>query len=183
MKLSKEIVETLLVPGMVVFVACVFGVVGGAYWGVIDYLRNFGSSISLCPYFDHLQVAALPFRAHTAGSFLGAIEDLINCYNLAFPGATRFGSGLGLIGGAFWALRFARGRGLLCRCFAGVAGGVLIGARAALMLGSGAGVFLVGLVSGGLLTTLYMIFGAREEQIASWTLLELSQVPAAGQKL
>lgn len=134
----------------------VAAIIMGAVWGIVDWLRAYGSGISLFPYFDHSHFQAEPFRRQTAGSLLGVVEDVINWYNLNFRGATRFGSGLGLIFGAFVAMGLFNGKNLPSRLTAGAIGGAAIGARSVLMLGSGAPLFLVGLSLGALVGILYM---------------------------
>jgi hypothetical protein len=139
----------------------------GAVWGVVDWLRAYGSGISPFPYFDHSVVQAEPFRRQAAGTLLGGIEDLINWYNLNFRGATRFGSGIGLIAGAFIALGLFKGKSTILRLCAGVLAGSLIGARSVLMLGSGAPLFLVGLLTGAVLGAGYMTLCAGPAKIGS----------------
>ena len=145
----------------------VAAVVMGAVWGLVDWLRMYGSGINPFPYFDHVHYQAEPFRRQTAGTVLGVIEDVNNWYNLNFRGATRFGSGLGWIFGAFVSMGLFSGRSLTLRVLAGLIAGAAIGSRSVLMLGSGAPLSLVGLITGATLGTLYMVFCAGPQKLAT----------------
>lgn len=173
MKLRRGIVDVVKFPILVIVVSIVAAVAGGAYWGVVDWLRNFGADVSFCPYFDQLQAQAVPVHVYASGSFTGCIEDLINAYNLAFRGATRFGSGLGMIAGAFIAMGYAGGKNLPCRTVTGLVAGSIIGARSALMLGSGVPIFIVGLVAGAVLAALYMVVCEGPARISKLPMLDL----------
>jgi apolipoprotein N-acyltransferase len=116
----------------------------GAVWGIVDWLRNYGTGISPFPYFDHPQFQ---------------IEDIINWYNSTFRGATRFGSGLGFIAGAFIVIGLFKEQRLPVRLLVGVATGMMIGTRSVLMLGSGAPLFVVGMIAGGIIGAINMAIG------------------------
>lgn len=131
----------------------------GAVWGIVDWLRTFGTGLSPLPYFDHQQFQVVNFRHQTAGTVLGCIEDLINWYNATFRGATRFGSGIGYIAGAFIVAGMCKEQKLALRLLIGTTTGIMIGTRSVLMLGSGAPLFLVGMITGGIIGALYMAIG------------------------
>jgi hypothetical protein len=171
----RHSLKDCLVCGLtVLLVATAAAVLFGAVWGVVDWLRNFGSGLNPFPYFDKAQIQAQPYRIHPAGSLLGSIDDLINWYNVVFRGATRFGSGLGLIAGAFMAMGCASSKAAVCRITTGLLAGGLIGSRSVLMLGSGAPLFLIGLVLGAVLTALYMWICAGPQKIRELPFIPLS---------
>jgi hypothetical protein len=131
----------------------------GAVWGIVDWLRNYGTGISPFPYFDHPQFQIETFKHYTTGIILGHIEDIINWYNSTFRGATRFGSGLGFIAGAFIVIGLFKEQRLPVRLLVGVATGMMIGTRSVLMLGSGAPLFVVGMIAGGIIGAINMAIG------------------------
>jgi hypothetical protein len=90
---------------------------------------------------------------------LGCIEDLINWYNATFRGATRFGSGIGYIAGAFAVLEMCKKQNLALRLSIGTIAGMMIGTRSVLMLGSGAVLFVVGLIAGGIIGSIFTAIG------------------------
>jgi hypothetical protein len=128
----------------------------GAVWGIVDWLRNYGLGVSPFPYFDHPQFQVETFRHQIAGTLLGHIEDVINWYNATFRGATRFGSGVGYIAGAFIVIGLCKEQKLGLRLLVGTAGGMMIGTRSVLMLGSGAPLFTIGMIAGGIIGAIYM---------------------------
>jgi hypothetical protein len=135
-------------------------IIAGAIWGVVDWLRSYGTGINPFPYFDANHYQVEPFRREQPGTLLGAIEDLNNWYNLTFRGATRFGSGLGFIFGAFVSISLFEQKPLYWRLLSGSIAGAAMGGRSALMLGSGARWSLIGYCLGALVGTLYMAFAA-----------------------
>ncbi|HEY9755010.1 MAG TPA: hypothetical protein V6C97_07615 [Oculatellaceae cyanobacterium] len=143
-----------------VFIPVVAAVVGGAIWGVVDWLRAYGSGLNPFPYFDSIHYQVEPFRFEKPGTLLGSIEDLNNWYNLNFRGATRFGSGLGFIFGAFFSMSLFEQEALALRIVAGVVAGAAMGGRSALMLGSGARWSLIGYLVGASIGALYMTISA-----------------------
>ena len=142
-------------------------IVGGAIWGVVDWLRTYGSGLNPFPYFDTTHYQAEPFRFEKSGTLLGSIEDLNNWYNLNFRGATRFGSGLGFIFGAFFSMTLFEQKSLLYRLLAGFIAGAAMGGRSALMMGSGARWSLVGYIVGAVLGATYMLISAAPAKIAT----------------
>lgn len=165
--MKRTLKDCLICAISVILVASVAAVLMGAVWGVIDWLRNFGSGLNPFPYFDKAQIQAQPYRIHPVGTLLGTIDDLINWYNVVFRGATRFGSGIGWIAGAFAAMSPASGKPLACRLTTGLLAGALIGSRSVMMLGSGAPLFLIGLSLGAILAALYMVNCAGPEKFQS----------------
>lgn len=132
----------------------------GAVWGVVDWLQSYGTGLSPFPYFDHSPFRAEPFHQRTGDTLLRSLADIIDWYNLNFRGATRFGSGLGLIAGAFMAMNLFSDKGIVSRTVAGALAGASIGARSVLMLGSGAPLFLLGFILGSIAGALYMMLCA-----------------------
>jgi hypothetical protein len=148
----------------------------GAVWGIVDWLRNYGMGVSPFPYFDHPQFQVETFRHQTAGTMLGGIEDLINWYNATFRGATRFGSGIGYIAGAFIVFGLCKEQKLPLRLLVGAITGMMIGTRSVLMLGSGAPLFVVGLATGGIIGALYIAFGEANGTARSLPIRKVSEI-------
>lgn len=178
MKVKKEHAELFFIPLGALTFTVLIAVAAGAIWGVLEWLRNYGAAINPFPYFDKTTVLSVPFRVFSPDSLLGHVEDAINWYNTSFRGATRFGSGLGLIAGGFLSLNLARGKILACRVLTGAVCGLLIGARSALMLGSGAVFCLVGTVLGVVLAVVYMIYCGGKPTLPT---LPLRTLPVPGQ--
>ncbi len=120
----------------------------GAWWGVIDWLRNFGRTELSLPLIDRQATPGQAFRQWPNGTLFGVLEDAINWYNFSFTSGTRFGSGIGIIGGGIAAIMLSERYGLSTRLAAGVVGGGLIGARWALMVTSDVPYFLAGILIG-----------------------------------
>lgn len=145
---SKVWQSTLLLTSSLLLVPVTLAVLMGALWGLVDWLRNYGTGASALPYFDHLLFQLETFKMHAAGTIIGCIKEGINFYNLTFCGATRFGSGIGFVAGAFIVMGMFKKERLALRITAGAIAGAMIGARSALMFGSGTLVFLVGMSAG-----------------------------------
>lgn len=128
----------------------------GAVWGLADWLRNFGTGLAPLPYLDQSPVGAEIFRRHEPGTLFGFAEDFINWYNVTFRSAARFGSGLGIIGGAFFCLSAVKSYSPVPRFVVGLAAGALIGARAIMMVTSDVPFFFAGGVIGALVTGGYL---------------------------
>jgi hypothetical protein len=171
-KLSLRLILFVVIP-------VVAAIVGGAIWGIVDWLRTYGSGLSAFPYFDAAHYQAEPFRFEKPGTLMGSIEDLNNWYNLNFRGATRFGSGLGFIFGAFFAMTLFEQNSFAWRIVAGIIAGAAMGGRSALMLGSGARWSLIGYLVGASLGALYMVVSAAPARISKLPEYDLPQPGAS----
>ncbi|MDR3613718.1 MAG: hypothetical protein P4L53_09125 [Candidatus Obscuribacterales bacterium] len=177
----KDKIESLLANEIlkaVLFVSLPFAlaVFMGAVWGLVDWLRTYGSGTAAFPYFDQSQSGLEFHNRYQPGTFFGFVETAVNWYNMSFRGGTRFGSGLGFMGGAFLVMGFYKERKVFVRTVAGMTVGAEIGARFALNLGSGVPLFLVGVTVGAIIGGLYMSFGAAPSKAKTLPLKVLSQV-------
>jgi hypothetical protein len=170
--LTNEVTKVVLS----VFLPLALAVIAGAVWGLVDWLRTYGSGIAPFPYFDCTQSGMEFHSRYQPGTFFGTIEIAINWYNTTFRGGTRFGSGLGFMAGAFVTMGFYKERDILVRTTAGVIIGAEIGARFVLNLGSGVPLFLVGVTIGAIIGGLYMGLGAVPSKARNLPLKVLSQV-------
>ncbi len=148
-------------------------------WGLVDWMRNFGTGLAPLPFLDHGCLQTDTFRRFPAGSFCGVTEDLINWYNVTFCNALRFGSGLGIIGGAFFALSFVRHLGLTARIIAGFMAGALIGARSIMMVTSDVPFFFAGLCLGGVFVGVYMSLSGDTPRVPPLPPFKLGKSPPA----
>jgi len=169
---SNEIVKVLLFLFLPIFIA----VAAGAVWGLVDWLRSYGSGIAAFPYFDRSNIGLEFHNRYQPDTFFGIIEAAINWYNSTFRGGTRFGSGLGLMAGAFAVMGFYKERSIFIRALAGIVTGAEIGARFVLNLGSGVPLFLVGITIGAIIGGTYMAFGAAPSKADNLPLKKLSEV-------
>jgi hypothetical protein len=175
-----ELLREMLVGSfLLILVSAVAAVLMGAVWGIVDWLRNYGSNVQPFPYLDRTPIQTQAFRFQAPGTVLGQIEDIILWYNGAFRGATRFGSGIGLMVGAFVCVRLPFVRSMAARLTVAVTSGVLIGARLALMLGSSATLFVAGGVLGALVAVVAVLVGARATAIPKLPLVNLPDLTSA----
>jgi hypothetical protein len=135
---QDRVLAVLLSILYLVVVACAAAWLVGLLWGIINFLQTFGTYNATVPfpYFDPSPIPEQPYRAYHRGTFTGTIEDWINWNNAYFRGATRFGSGLGLIAGAIYAATTFHFKRAQDRLPIIVLAGVLIGARSMLMIAS-----------------------------------------------
>lgn len=154
----------------------VLAIIGGFVWGLVDWLRSYGSGVVPFPYFER-PVSPHELQTKYSNDYIfHLIECGINWYNVTFVGGTRFGSGLGWMIGAFIAMGYFKERSLTARTLAGVVAGAEIGLRFALNLGSGVPLFLVGLSLGAVIGGLYMGLATTPSNIDGLPLKELSKV-------
>jgi hypothetical protein len=163
MKLTWSILEAAtLVIGMTVGLGLIMAVV----WGALDWMRYFPAPVPVLPDFLHTKSRYVPPAASASAPLESLAVAVMNWYNLTFIGATRFGSGLGMLAGAIWALAVVgstRARyPAAARAVAGLLGGAFIGGRLALMLGSFPRTLLWGTICGALIGAAMLAAGARE---------------------
>lgn len=110
----------------------------GLLWGVINFLQTYGTvnATPPFPYFDRSPIPEQIFRTYPPDTFAGRVEDLIGMNNAYFRGATRYGSGLGLVIGAIYAVSTFPFKKPMHRLPVIVLAGMLIGARSMLMIAS-----------------------------------------------
>lgn len=93
----------------------------------VSFLRNYG----LAPDLSSVTQTAIFAESHT-----GELAKFFEWYNSLMPGYARFGSGLGMIAGAFWALGYAKPYHAVARILGGFTAGFIMGARLAMFITS-----------------------------------------------
>lgn len=137
-----------------VFVLCFALSIFFAYaWSFVDWLRNYGTAPLLLPF-----MAGTEWKPVLDGKAYGEFDKLVDLYNCSFPGFGRFGSGIGLIAGAFWSFSFIDSRCWIQRLTFGISAGAIAGSRLFLMFSSDWHMFLFGLSLGALLAVTYVMF-------------------------
>jgi hypothetical protein len=132
--------------------------------GAINHLRNFG----LPP--DLSSVAQAPIYAQAAKSSMAAF---LEWYNSSMNGYARFGSGLGMMAGAFWAMGRAKTYFAPARVLTGLFAGFFIGGRVAMMITSDAPIVLGGALVGALWTAVYLFISGLPSRFKPLPVLNL----------
>lgn len=129
------------------------GLVFAVIWGVIDWARSYGLYPPVPLY--------LPFTAQNiviSGEHqMTQFEKFVDMYNVVFPGACRFGSGIGMAIGGFWSLAKI---GKYCqseKLIVGTLAGGLLCARLMLMLSSQPQPVLIAFIFGAVSIPLYLL--------------------------
>ncbi len=136
-------------------------------WTAIEAMRQFGvyNPQVLADQLRAVKIAEDAMRTYDPGSFLGQIESMLKWYNLTFIGAARYGSGLGIFIGAYFALVSLSNRVLAARVAAALVAGSLVGARLFLMVTSEPKMFIAGACIGAGLFAGVTIWNSRQEHI------------------
>lgn len=163
-RVRLAVVETVRAVLIVVAVALACALVMGLVWCVVDFLRSYGTGVKLFPFLEPTTGGEQPIRLYPAGTAYGAIEDLLQSYNAVCRGAARFGTGMGLIGGAFLGLSMVRTPSGFAHYFATLVCGALVGGRLFIMLSSSPRLLLMGATIGAIVLVL-MTFITRREQL------------------
>jgi hypothetical protein len=133
----------IIVPGLLF--ACL--------WGLIDFFLKFNS---LQPPPLWLPFTA-PFTQISSDQKMSEFDRFVDVYNFLFPGACRFGSGIGMVAGGFWSVgRVKKG------CFAenlsvGILAGSLLFARIMLMATSKAEPVIYAFFVGAVVLPIYLL--------------------------
>lgn len=159
--LLSTIKALLLVAGTTAGSAIVMAIA----WGALDWMRHFPAPVPVLPDFFHSRTRYEPPPSGAVTPLEALATSIINWYNLTFIGATRFGSGLGIIAGGIWSLTLVKGFPRVARVLAGLIGGALIGGRLALMLGSFPRTFLGSTICGALIGALIMMLVSDQKHI------------------
>ncbi len=122
-------------------------------YGVVDWFQKF-NSIQPPPLW--LPFAA-PYQQITAGEQMSDFDKFVDMYNFIFPGACRFGSGIGMVVGGFWSVAKVRKNCLPEKLAVGVVAGGLLGSRMMLMATSQAEPFLVAFIAGAIFLPSYLL--------------------------
>ncbi len=155
----RAIVTSLIAISVICLTAATSAILMGYIWTFVCWLRSYGMASGL------VDPASAATSVRDYGNcILNAVAAQIHNYNLAFPGNSRFGSGLGIISGAMLGLGMMARRyrkswqnQVLVRISAGASAGALIGGRIALTFGSEPVPFMVGIVSGAVLMALVAV--------------------------
>lgn len=136
-------------------------------WTAIESMRQFGvySQQSLADQLQAVKVAEASMRSYDPDSFLGGIESFLKWYNLTFIGAARYGSGIGIFIGAYFALSAVAEYKLSAKITASLIAGAFVGARLFLMVTSEPKMFLAGAILGALVFVAYRVFDSRQEKL------------------
>jgi hypothetical protein len=153
--LTKVIMQCLIGVGKVVIVSLLLSLVLSPVLGLINELRNYGLPA------DVTSVAQTPIYVHSSKS---AIAAFLDWYNSSMSGYARFGSGIGMISGAFWAMGGAKTFAGPARFLTGLTAGFLIGSRLALMITSDPPIVIGAAAIAGLWTAIYLFFSGRPSQ-------------------
>ncbi|MBX9878502.1 MAG: hypothetical protein K2Y22_08585 [Candidatus Obscuribacterales bacterium] len=136
-------------------------------WTAIEAMRQFGvyNQQAMIDQLRAVKIAEDAMRTYDPSSLLGQIESMLKWYNLTFIGAARYGSGLGIFIGAYFALVSLSSRVLAARVAAAIVAGSLVGARLFLMVTSEPKMFIAGACIGAGLFAGVTIWHSRQEHI------------------
>lgn len=145
------------------------GLLFAVLWGVVDFLQKY-NSVQPPPLW-------LPFTAKyqqiNAGQQMSDFDKLVDLYNIMFPGACRFGSGIGMVLGGFWSVGKVDKKCTAEKLAVGIFAGGLLGSRIMLMLTSSAQLFFSAMVVGALLLPYYLFQSKRLYAAPSLPLAEI----------
>jgi len=128
----------------------------------INVMRNYGNPGDM---------AAVSQASVYAAS--NPIAAMIDSYNSSMSGYGRFGSGIGMIGGAFWAMGYAKSYSTVARIMTGLPAGFVIGARAGMMITSDAHIVIASGVIGAVWTAVYLYIAGLPSKFKPLPNLEL----------
>lgn len=101
-----------------------------------------------------------------------AFDNFVFLYNCAFPGGSRLGCGIGMIGAAFWNLYQLRRGCQLQRLVIGLLAGMIIGFRMTLMISSSANLILFATVVSSIAFAIYMVKGDKKPSLPSLPIVQ-----------
>ena len=122
---------------IIMMVSLFAGILMGVVWEGVCFLRYFGSPAIITD-----KVPSILTARDFHDSFFNQVGALLDLYNSSFPNNMRYGSGLGLIAGAFTSLLVVKRifslswSGWLFRLFCGAAAGAIVGGRLNLVFNS-----------------------------------------------
>lgn len=142
-------------------------------WAFTEAMRTYGTSSLLLPFSTLGQYQPRLVNMNSNNPLIIAFDHFIAFYNSAFPGANRYGSGVGLIAGTFWAMhRFPH----LClprRAYIGAIAGGLIGFRLTMMISSSAFLVFGSMLLGAIGFCLYLVLADRAPRLQELPLVKL----------
>lgn len=132
---------------------------------IIDGLRTLGQTPFLFPFSALGQYQPKIESSANSSPLVSAFSNFVFLFNCTFPGASRLGSGIGMIAAAFWTLHEIPRECRMQRIFLSLAAGAIIGFRLMLMVSSSA----VGVLGASVIFSLsicaYMNISARSKPI------------------
>jgi hypothetical protein len=161
--LRANLIETSRAIAIILLCSLLVALALGVIWCIVDWLRYYGSGIKLFPFLEPTTGGEAPIHIYTSGTIFGAIEEVLIQYNALARGAARFGTGMGLIAGAFLGLCLAPRRSTVARIVSGVLCGAIVGGRLLIMLSSSPRLLLLGAVTGAVIVTAVTTISAREK--------------------
>lgn len=145
---------------------------------LIDGLRTIGIVPLLLP-FSALGQYHPHLEAVTESSWVVSfVDNLVYLYNCAFPGASRLGSGIGMIAACFWTLHTTPPGCWVRRAGTGTVAGALIGFRLTLMLTSSPVIVFSATIIGCLAMGAYMLCADRRKGIPRLPLISPDDIQA-----
>lgn len=133
------------------------GLLFAVIWGVVDYFMKF-NPVQPPPLW-------LPFTASyqqiSAGQQMSDFDRFVDTYNVLFPGACRFGSGIGMVLGGFWSVAQVRKNCICEKVTVGIFAGGLLGSRIMLMATSLATPCVWAFFAGAAFLPVYLLLSRR----------------------
>jgi hypothetical protein len=153
--------QILIGVGRVLLAVAIGSIVGALLFAGIDWMRTFQSdTIAMSVSRDAIQGDS--YSQITEPALLYAISKFVDWYSTVFFGYSRFGAGLLMLVGAFWAMGQAKPYSLVARGIIGFFAGVLMGARIAMFILSKPILVLVIALIGGVIGAIYLILAGRK---------------------
>jgi hypothetical protein len=166
----KQIAIGLVRVGLAVVVG---SIVGGLAFAAIDAMRLFQAD-TIASSVSRTAIAANPFSTELAEPGLfGLISRFVDWYSTLFFGYSRFGAGLFMIAGAFWAMGRAQTYHAAARGTIGFFAGFLIGTRFAMFILQRPELVLAIAVNCAVLCCLGLILAGRPSAFKSLPKLQL----------
>lgn len=170
--MNKKALSQIALGSARVLAAVLIGaIVGGLLFAGIDWLRTFqaNTSSSVSRYALEPQV--------TENAVLALVAQFIDWYSTYFYGYSRFGSGLGIIIGAFWSMGVAKEYSIGGRIAVGFIAGFCMGLRSAMFITSRPYLVLVAALLGGCTVALYLMHAGRPSRFAPLPRLQFKHQP------
>lgn len=133
------------------------------YWGMAPMYLPFSGVDQFRPGQD---------AAGSAEPIVTAFDNFVYLYNCAFPGASRLGSGIGMIFACFWTLHSVDRNCRAPRIALGALCGAIIGFRLILMLSSSATGVLSSMIVSSIGFAIYMAIADRKPGIPSLPIVQ-----------
>jgi hypothetical protein len=150
----------------VVLAVVIGSIVGAVLFAGIDWMRTFQSD-TIASSISRDAIQGDSYSQITEPALLYAISKFVDWYSTVFFGYSRFGAGLFMLAGTFWALGQAKSYSIVARALIGFFAGVLMGARVAMFVLSKPILVLVIAVISGFIGAGYLILAGRKSSFES----------------